>query len=173
MTRFFYNFNERHPEKPNNTALDYGLAAVMMPLTLIGTQVGAFLYLICPVLIINVILTLLLIYLWIKSMVSAVTMYNKEKSVLNNQVHAIPNPLSQISSRSINDKEIDITEAETENKEIEMVSNNDSARRISDSSGAQDQGKDEYGLPVVLTGTPEGDEVSSLRTIIRQEKSHC
>ena len=88
MTRFFYNFNERHPEKPNSTALDYGLAAVMMPLTLIGTQVGAFLYLVCPVLIINIILTLLLIYLWIKSMVSAVNMYNKEKAQLDNKVSA-------------------------------------------------------------------------------------
>ena len=63
---------------------------------------------------------------------------------------------------------------ETENKEIEMETvNNGSAARISDSPGTNDQGKDEFGLPVVLTGTPEGDEVNSLRTIIRQEKSHC
>jgi len=37
FTRFFYNWKERHPEKPNTTSLDYGLAIVMMPLTLIGT----------------------------------------------------------------------------------------------------------------------------------------
>jgi len=37
FTRFFYNINERHPDKPNMMSLDYGLASVMMPLTLIGT----------------------------------------------------------------------------------------------------------------------------------------
>ena len=79
LTRFFWNFNERHPEKPNMSSLDYGLASVMMPLTLIGTQVGAFLYLVCPVLIINIILTLLLLYLWIKSMKKAVQVYQEEK----------------------------------------------------------------------------------------------
>ena len=37
LTRFFYNWKERHPEKPNMSSLDYGLSTVMMPLTLIGT----------------------------------------------------------------------------------------------------------------------------------------
>lgn len=37
ITRFVYNWKERHPEKPNTTSLDYGLSNVMMPLTLIGT----------------------------------------------------------------------------------------------------------------------------------------
>ena len=53
-------------------SLDYGLANVMMPLTLIGTQVGAFVYLMCPVLVINVLLTLLLLWLWIKAMLTHV-----------------------------------------------------------------------------------------------------
>ena len=64
------------------------MAAVMMPLTLIGTQVGAFLYLVCPVLIINIILTLLLIQLWIKSTISAINTYKKEKSALDNKISA-------------------------------------------------------------------------------------
>jgi len=37
LTRFFYNINEVHPDKENMKSLDYGLASVMMPLTLIGT----------------------------------------------------------------------------------------------------------------------------------------
>jgi len=61
------------------SSLDYGLASIMMPLTLIGTQVGAFLYLVCPDLVINIILTLLLVYLWIKSMKKAIQVYQEEK----------------------------------------------------------------------------------------------
>ena len=79
FTRFFFNFNERHPEKKGTTAIDYGLSNVMMPLTLVGTQVGAFLYLVLPTVAINVVLTLLLIYLWVKSTISAINIYKKEK----------------------------------------------------------------------------------------------
>ena len=79
LTRFFYNWKERHPEKSNMGSLDYGLSNVMMPLTLIGTQVGAFVYLLCPVLVINVLLTLLLVWLWIKSMMKAIDIVKAER----------------------------------------------------------------------------------------------
>ena len=79
FTRFFFNFSERHPEKKNTTAIDYGLSNVMMPLTLVGTQVGAFLYLVLPTLVINIVLTLLLTYLWIKSLFASLNIYKKEK----------------------------------------------------------------------------------------------
>ena len=80
LTRFFYNWKERHPEKPNMGSLDYGLSNVMMPLTLIGTQVGAFVYLMCPVLVINVLLTLLLLWLWIKAMLKARDIVKMERA---------------------------------------------------------------------------------------------
>jgi len=79
FTRFFYNWFERHPEKKRMGSLDYGLSNVMMPLTLIGTQVGAFVYLMCPVVVINVLLTVLLIWLWIKSMMKAKDIYQAER----------------------------------------------------------------------------------------------
>jgi len=79
LTRFFYNWKERHPEKKNMGSLDYGLSNVMMPLTLIGTQVGAFVYLMCPVLVINVLLTILLLWLWVKSMRKAVDITRAER----------------------------------------------------------------------------------------------
>lgn len=79
LTRFFYNWGERHPEKPNMGALDYGLSNVMMPLTLIGTQVGAIVYLVCPVLVINVLLTTLLLWLWVKAMLKARDIIRKER----------------------------------------------------------------------------------------------
>ena len=67
IVRFFYNFNERHPEKPGCTSIDYGLTNVMMPLTLIGSLIGAFFYRSFPDLILLIILTLLLAYLTVKS----------------------------------------------------------------------------------------------------------
>jgi len=67
VTRYFWNFSERHPEKPSTTTIDYGLAAVMMPLTLIGSLVGAFIYKSFPDLILLIVLTLILFLLTIKT----------------------------------------------------------------------------------------------------------
>jgi uncharacterized membrane protein YfcA len=63
LARFFFNFNERHPEKPGCTSIDYGMTNVMMPLTLIGSLIGAFVYVSFPEIILQVLLTLLLIFL--------------------------------------------------------------------------------------------------------------
>jgi uncharacterized membrane protein YfcA len=63
LARFFYNFNERHPEKPNCSSIDYNMTNVMMPLTMMGSLVGAFFYLVMPGLVITIILTFLLIAL--------------------------------------------------------------------------------------------------------------
>ena len=67
IARFFYTFNNKHPEKPNSTLLDYNLAAVMMPLTLLGSQIGAYIYLSFPDIVLEIILTLLMIFLTIQS----------------------------------------------------------------------------------------------------------
>lgn len=67
LARFFYNFNERHPEKPNCCSIDYNMTNVMMPLTMMGSLVGAFFYLLFPDLVITIILTLLLIVLSFES----------------------------------------------------------------------------------------------------------
>ena len=48
LARFFFNFNERHPEKPNCTSIDYGMTNVMMPLTLVGAMIGAYVYISFP-----------------------------------------------------------------------------------------------------------------------------
>ena len=50
--RFLFNFNERHPEKKKMVAIDYSMTNVMMPLTLIGTLIGAFVYITFPDLLI-------------------------------------------------------------------------------------------------------------------------
>jgi len=43
-SRWLFNINERHPEKPNCVCLDYGMASVMMPLTILGSMIGAYFY---------------------------------------------------------------------------------------------------------------------------------
>lgn len=44
FTRFFFNFNERHPEKPNCCEIDHNMVAIMIPLTLLGSLIGSFVY---------------------------------------------------------------------------------------------------------------------------------
>jgi uncharacterized membrane protein YfcA len=78
LARFFYNFNERHPEKPNSACIDYNMTNVMMPLTMMGSLIGAFFYLLFPDLVITIILTLLLIVLTMESGRKFVEIYKKE-----------------------------------------------------------------------------------------------
>ena len=78
LTRFFFNFNERHPEKKGCTSIDYNMTNVMMPLTLIGTLVGAYILITFPDLIIQITLTLLLLLLTIASGQKGKEIYDKE-----------------------------------------------------------------------------------------------
>jgi len=66
LARFIFNFDERHPEKPDMISIDYGLTIVMMPLNLIGSLIGALFLVMFPDLILMVILTLLLLVLAIE-----------------------------------------------------------------------------------------------------------
>ena len=61
--RFFYNFRTKNPEKPQMNVLDYGLASIMMPTTLAGSQIGGYVLELFPSLYIQIFLTLLLGYL--------------------------------------------------------------------------------------------------------------
>ena len=63
LARFFFNFNERHPEKKDCACIDYGMTNVMMPLTLLGSLIGAYFYVAFPDLILQITLTLLLLLL--------------------------------------------------------------------------------------------------------------
>ena len=78
LASFFYNFNDRNPDKPNATCIDYGLTNVMMPLTLLGSLIGAYFYVSFPDLVLLVILTLLLLVLTIESGRKAREIYLKE-----------------------------------------------------------------------------------------------
>jgi len=78
ICRWLFNFNQRHPEKKNCVCIDYGLANVMMPLTLLGSMTGAYIYASFPDLYLQIILTVLMLVLFITSLNKAITIYKKE-----------------------------------------------------------------------------------------------
>lgn len=78
--RFFYNFRTKNPEpeKKHMNVLDYGLATVMMPTTLAGSQLGGYILLMFPSLIIQIMLTLLLAYLSYQTSKKGLELHAKE-----------------------------------------------------------------------------------------------
>lgn len=80
ISRWLFNINERHPEKPNCACLDYGLANVMMPLTILGSLIGAYFYAAFPELYLQIILTLLLMMLTWASWTKFLQIYRKENA---------------------------------------------------------------------------------------------
>lgn len=78
LARFFFNFNERHPDKPGCTSIDYGMTNVMMPLILIGSLTGAYIYVSFPDLVLQIVLTLLLFILMVESGRKFFDTYKKE-----------------------------------------------------------------------------------------------
>jgi len=77
-----FNFKEKHPEKPSMISIDYGLTNVMMPLTLIGAQVGGIMFTVSPDLVITIVLTLLLLVLAIESLRKAFEVKRKEDVIV-------------------------------------------------------------------------------------------
>jgi len=45
---YVFNFNMKHPEKPNVIMLDYNITIVMMPLVLLGSLIGAYFLIALP-----------------------------------------------------------------------------------------------------------------------------
>lgn len=78
FARFAVNWREMHPEKPKVVSIDYGMTMVMMPTTLAGAQIGSFILITFPSLAIQIMLTVMLIFLTYKSAVKGVQIYRKE-----------------------------------------------------------------------------------------------
>ena len=77
VTRFFYSYNQRHPEK-DATLIDYGIVIVMMPLVLLGSYIGVLMNLMLPPILLSLFLTLILILLTAQSFIKGKQMYQKE-----------------------------------------------------------------------------------------------
>ena len=63
LATYIFNFNLRHPEKPDCVVLDYGLSIVMMPGVLVGSIIGSFFLVAMPDLAIQIMLTITLFLL--------------------------------------------------------------------------------------------------------------
>lgn len=80
LARFFFNFSEKHPEKAGCTSIDYGMTNVMMPLILVGSLTGAYVYVAFPDLVLQIILTILLFILMAESGRKFIETYKKESA---------------------------------------------------------------------------------------------
>lgn len=62
LTKWVYSWRQKHPEK-DATAIDYGLATVMLPTVLLGSFLGTLVNILVPPLVLQILLTSLLIFL--------------------------------------------------------------------------------------------------------------
>ena len=69
-----------NPEKPGMNVLDYGLASIMMPTTLAGSQIGGYILIVSPDLYIQILLTLLLAFLSYQTIKKGLELDKKEKA---------------------------------------------------------------------------------------------
>ena len=69
---FFVNFKQKHPEKPKVVLVDYGVACLMMPTTLAGATIGAFVLNIMPNVYVTSFLTVFLITVMVQVVSKAI-----------------------------------------------------------------------------------------------------
>jgi len=106
----------------------------------------------CPVLVINILLTLLLIWLWIKAMMKAFDIVKKEKAA-EKELERVKNSL--------------ISQGTDPGAAGETAVQRSSALTGTGISGGDTTGKDEYGLPVLPTGDAQKDnEILGLRSLM-------
>ena len=77
--RYFITLSKRHPNK-DATCIDYSLSNVMLPTVLVGSVTGVFFNLLLPAIILQICLTLLLLFLTIQSGCKAKQIYKKESA---------------------------------------------------------------------------------------------
>jgi len=78
--RFFYNFRTKNPDKGKShmNVLDYGLASIMMPTTLAGSEICGYVLLVFPSLYIQAMLTVLLAFLTYQTTKKGLQIHRKE-----------------------------------------------------------------------------------------------
>ena len=66
------SFKEKNPDKPLVVSIDYGITNIMMPLTLLGSFIGAYVYVAFPDFLLEILLTIVLFFLTITSFIKAI-----------------------------------------------------------------------------------------------------
>eukprot|EP00347_Sterkiella_histriomuscorum_P016420 403353250 len=105
VTRYIFNFRQRHPSK-DSVQIDYGLASVMMPTVFIGSFLGVLINIVFPVLYLQIALTLLLCFLFYECTKKAVVIFRKENQAQQptlSQVQGIKVDENQITSYQNNE----------------------------------------------------------------------
>jgi uncharacterized membrane protein YfcA len=77
ITRYMITLGDRHPDK-DATCIEYGLANVMLPTVLVGSISGVLFNMLLPSLVLQILLTVLLLFLSIQSGFKAKAIYMKE-----------------------------------------------------------------------------------------------
>ena len=72
FTKFLTSFKEKNPDKPLVVSIDYGITNIMMPLTLLGSFIGAYVYVAFPDFLLEILLTIVLFFLTIKSFIKGI-----------------------------------------------------------------------------------------------------
>jgi uncharacterized membrane protein YfcA len=85
ISRFVMTFKARHPVK-DATCIEYSVTNVMLPLVLIGSVAGVFFNIIFPSVIIQISLTILLLFLSVQSIFKARDIYRKENQEMLNKI---------------------------------------------------------------------------------------
>ncbi|CDW79605.1 UNKNOWN [Stylonychia lemnae] len=78
VTRYLYTLDKKNPEKKEYVLIDYNIAIVMLPTVMMGSLTGVFLNIILPAIVLQLILTALLVFLGIQSLMKGKDMYKKE-----------------------------------------------------------------------------------------------
>lgn len=69
ISKFITSFNEKNPDKPSLCSIDYGITTIMMPVTLLGSFMGAYVYVSFPDIVLEIAITLILLILTINSLI--------------------------------------------------------------------------------------------------------
>ena len=117
LARFFLNFSERHPEKKGCTSIDYNMTNVMMPLTLMGSMVGAYIYVSFPELYLQITLTLLLLLLTVESGRKGLEIYKKESIEMGQKNNKETGPSDQSGQGS----DVEMKEGGVSDKQITQI----------------------------------------------------
>lgn len=79
VTRFIVTYKEKHPNK-DAVCIDYGITNVMLPTVLVGSIAGVFFNMALPAVLIQITLTLLLLFLTVNSARKFKQIYDKENA---------------------------------------------------------------------------------------------
>lgn len=82
LVRYIINIPLKSPFKPEWTIIDYDIAAIYLPLNLLGANIGGVLNIMFPNFIVDVCFFLTLLFVIVKLFMKAVETYKKESVVL-------------------------------------------------------------------------------------------